>query len=280
MGAGEAAGLHLRDSMAVLSEELLCRQLQYSEVLGGRSAGVKPIGRYEILEEVGRGAMGVVFKARDSLIGRLIAIKTITTSVADDPGLLERFRTEAKAAGALQHPNIVTIHEMGEADGVPFMAMEYLEGESLDALISRRAPISVAKKIGWLVHACRALPRTLIAQPAEKIGPKKLPAASAPSRALAATPKAASIAFGPVAPAVPAPAPSSLSAANLALAKPAKPPSWQRGVGFATMAVLAGIALEANRLRVHSWAKPWGSHAVFDRGRGRIGRRGGVARAT
>jgi serine/threonine protein kinase len=101
--------------------------------------------------------MGVVFKARDPLIGRLIALKTITASVADDPGLLERFRGEAKAAGALQHPNIVTIYEMGEADGVPFIAMEYLEGESLDALISRRAPVPLAQKIGYLVQTCRAL---------------------------------------------------------------------------------------------------------------------------
>ena len=118
---------------------------------------MKQISRYEILSELGHGAMGVVFKAQDPLIGRLIALKTITASVADDPGLLERFRREAKAAGALQHPNIVTIYEMGEADGAPFIAMEYLEGESLAALIDRRAPIPVAQKIGYLVQTCRAL---------------------------------------------------------------------------------------------------------------------------
>ena len=118
---------------------------------------MKQISRYEILSELGRGAMGVVFKARDPLIGRLIALKTITASVADDAGLLERFRGEAKAAGALQHPNIVTIYEMGEAEGTPFIAMEYLEGESLEALISRRAPVPVAQKVGYLVQTCRAL---------------------------------------------------------------------------------------------------------------------------
>src|ERR1700688_2349524 len=101
---------------------------------------MQQIGRYEVLQEIGHGAMGVVFKARDPLIDRLIALKTITASVAEDKDLLERFRREAKAAGTLQHPNIVTIYEMGEADGVPFIAMEYLEGESLDALITRRAP--------------------------------------------------------------------------------------------------------------------------------------------
>jgi eukaryotic-like serine/threonine-protein kinase len=118
---------------------------------------LKQISRYEILSELGRGAMGIVFKARDPQIGRLIALKTITASVAEDPGLLERFRGEAQAAGALQHPNIVTIYEMGEADGVPFIAMEYLEGESLEALISRRAQVPLAQKVEYLVQTCRAL---------------------------------------------------------------------------------------------------------------------------
>lgn len=118
---------------------------------------VKQIGRYEILSELGRGAMGVVFKAQDPLIGRPVALKTITASMADDPSLLERFRREAKAAGALQHPNIVTIYEMGEADGTPFIAMEYLEGETLATLIARRASVPLAQKIGYLVETCRAL---------------------------------------------------------------------------------------------------------------------------
>ena len=121
------------------------------------SAGLKQLGRYEILGELGRGAMGVVFKAHDPLIGRLVALKTITTSVADDPGLVQRFWREAKAAGALQHANIVTIHDVGEAEGVPFIAMEYLEGESLAALISRGAALPLTEKVGYLVQTCRAL---------------------------------------------------------------------------------------------------------------------------
>ena len=126
---------------------------------------MKQLGRYEILDELGRGAMGVVFKARDPLIGRLVALKTITASVADDPGMVERFWREAKAAGALQHANIVTIHDVGEADGVPFIAMEYLEGESLASPdLPRRPTISDGK--GRIPRA--DLPRSSICAPAER----------------------------------------------------------------------------------------------------------------
>jgi serine/threonine protein kinase len=115
------------------------------------------IGRYEILDEIGRGAMGVVFKARDPFIGRLVAVKTITTGIADKPDLLERFRREAQAAGGLQHPNIVTIYEMSEFDGTPFIAMEYLEGASLEKTISEQSPLPLVDKLGYIVQACRAL---------------------------------------------------------------------------------------------------------------------------
>jgi serine/threonine protein kinase len=115
------------------------------------------IGRYEILEELGRGAMGVVFKARDPFIGRLVAVKTITTGIAENPDLLKRFRREAQAAGGLQHPNIVTIYEMSEFDGTPFIAMEYLEGASLEKTIAEQLPVPLVDKLGCLVQACRAL---------------------------------------------------------------------------------------------------------------------------
>jgi serine/threonine protein kinase len=115
------------------------------------------IGKYEVLEEVGRGAMGVVFRARDPVIGRPVAVKTITTGIAEDPELWERFRREAVAAGNLQHPNIVIIYEMSDSDGLPFIAMEYLEGESLEKVIDRQLPMPLAQKLGQMVQACRAL---------------------------------------------------------------------------------------------------------------------------
>src|SRR3984893_6418119 len=115
------------------------------------------IGRYEILQEIGRGAMGVVFKGRDPLIGRAVAVKTITYGVAESTDLLERFYREARAAGGVQHPNIVTIYEMAESGGAPFIAMEYLEGESLDRLIARKPTLPLGTRVGYMAQACRAL---------------------------------------------------------------------------------------------------------------------------
>ncbi len=118
---------------------------------------IKSLGKFEILGKIGQGAMGVVYKARDPFIGRLVALKTITTGLADDPALLERFYQEARSAGALQHPNIVTIFELGKQDDTPFIAMQYLEGESLDRVIERQPVLPLSQKLGYIVYVCRAL---------------------------------------------------------------------------------------------------------------------------
>jgi len=118
---------------------------------------LKKLGKYELIEEVGRGAMGEVYKARDPLIGRPVALKTITSSLVGDEELLERFYREARSAGALEHPNIVTIYELGKENDIPFIAMEFLEGESLEKIIDRRAPLSLLEKVGYVVPVCHAL---------------------------------------------------------------------------------------------------------------------------
>jgi hypothetical protein len=118
---------------------------------------VKTLGKYELLSELSRGAMGVVYKARDPLLRRLVAVKTITTGLEEKPELLERFYREARSAGSLQHPNIVTIYEFGEADGIPFIAMEYVEGESLDRVVVSRAVLPLFLKLGYIVSVCEAL---------------------------------------------------------------------------------------------------------------------------
>ena len=118
---------------------------------------MEKLGKYLILRELGRGAGGVVYRARDPIINRLVALKTITTGLAEYPDLLQRFYQEAQSAGGLQHPNIVTIYDLGDADGIPYIAMELLEGESLDQLIGRRATLPVPLKLTYALQACRAL---------------------------------------------------------------------------------------------------------------------------
>ena len=101
--------------------------------------------------------MGAVYKARDPLIGRLVALKTITSGLSAQANSLERFYQEARSAGALQHPNIVTIYELGHENNTPFIAMEFIEGGSLDHLIEQRQTFPMSVKLGYIVRVCEAL---------------------------------------------------------------------------------------------------------------------------
>jgi serine/threonine-protein kinase len=104
------------------------------------------LGRYEIVSELGKGAMGVVYRANDPLLSRTVAIKTVIMS-SDPQEMAEyeaRFTQEAKAAGGLNHPNIVTIHDIGRSGNVAFMAMEFLEGNELRVLMKPGEPIAPA----------------------------------------------------------------------------------------------------------------------------------------
>ena len=125
------------------------------------SAGVEPaqLGRYVIQSEIGRGAMGVVYKALDSVLERPVAVKTVNITLEREYAdkYEKRFYQEAKSAGILNHPNIVTIHDVGKAGDVVFMAMEYIEGVELKTLISEGRALRLAQAVSIAAQVAEGL---------------------------------------------------------------------------------------------------------------------------
>jgi predicted ATPase len=114
------------------------------------------LGPYEIVAALGAGGMGEVYKARDTRLGRDVALKILPRSIAGDPERLARFEQEARSASALNHPNIVTIYEIGSADGVAFIAMEYVDGETVGQIVAA-GPVPTRRALQIAAQAAEGL---------------------------------------------------------------------------------------------------------------------------
>jgi serine/threonine protein kinase len=143
-----------------LARELVARRkltpFQARSLLRGRWKGLV-LSNYVILDKLGEGGMGAVFKARHRRIGRVVCLKVLHSTGRRSPEVVERFRREARTAAALNHPNIVVAHDADEADGIPFLVMEFVEGRDLARLVEADGPVPPDRATALVLQVARAL---------------------------------------------------------------------------------------------------------------------------
>ena len=164
-----AAELHSLWPAVVLAEELAKPVTSPSTIQqpGASPAGETPpagglprsFGDYELLKEVGRGGMGVVFKARQKSLDRTVAVKMVLRGNLASDADLARFRAEAESAARLDHPNIVKVYDVGEHDGQAYFSMQYVEGTTLAGLLAKHGPLPPREAVQYLIAICRAVQR-------------------------------------------------------------------------------------------------------------------------
>ncbi len=153
----EEAGLLPRGEAVRLTDTLASKGTRVPVVSSGGAGGRKKLGRYELVRELGRGGMGVVYEGFEPGLKRRVAIKTTIAGEGAPEDMIERFVRESRAVASLQHPNIVQVFEVGEADGVKFFAMEYVDGTSVDRVLKKEGALPVRRALRIAAEAARAL---------------------------------------------------------------------------------------------------------------------------
>ena len=129
---------------------------QAAEIYQGKTKGLV-LGDYVVLDEIGAGGMGQVFKAWHRTMERTVALKKLPQKTMRSPQAVERFHREVKAAARLEHPNIVTAYDAGEAEGIHFLVMQYVDGHDLAEVLAERGPLPVAEAVDYMIQAARGL---------------------------------------------------------------------------------------------------------------------------
>ncbi|HEX9838980.1 MAG TPA: serine/threonine-protein kinase [Anaerolineales bacterium] len=143
--------------MDVDFEEIERRNEKMEQVAHSPSHAVTNVGGYKGLELIARGGMGEVYKARHPSLNCTVAIKVLSTYFKDDPSFNKRFTREAKTMAQLRHPNIITIHDFGDQDGLPYIVMEYLTGETLSQILAKRERLPLDESLPLLQDIASAL---------------------------------------------------------------------------------------------------------------------------